>query len=360
MSVLTIQPSDIDTWLYQYAKTTNYGAETKLYIRSYYADPDYANARSILKFDFSALPSGAIISAAVLSLYKYSGSTGRTYWAYELTQPGWVESEASWDHYKGTTHWAANGGDFTTVNGASQTSPGNNNWMDFVVLSLVQHFQSTHAEVAHFLIKDGTENENSDGFFYSSEYTIDPSLCPKLVITYSVVTHYTLTAVAGSYLKTGQNTGLKAARKIAALSSSYGLTGQPVALRAIRKIQAVLGAYSLTGQAATLRAIRKIIPAPGSYSLTGQPVALKLARKIPAGAGSYSLTGQDAVLRAIRKAAAEGGSYVYTGIDANLTLGQHYILTCEPGVYGEPYSKIFVTLDGRIYKKMGDTYLRLS
>jgi hypothetical protein len=100
--------------------------------------------------------------------------------------------------------------------------------------------------------------------------------------------------------------------------------------------------------------------APDSYALTGQAVALKLARKILAGAGSYSLTGQAAVLRAIRKMAAEGGSYVLTGQAANLVIGKHYILTAEQGYYGEPYSKIFVTLDGRIYKKMGNTYLRLS
>lgn len=120
------------------------------------------------------------------------------------------------------------------------------------------------------------------------------------------------------------------------------------------------GSYVLAGQDAGLKAARKIAAAPSSYALTGQAVALKLARKIAAGPGSYSLTGQDAILRAIRKIAAEGGSYLYAGQDANLVIGQHYILVAEPGSYGEPYSKIFVTLDGRIYKKMGNTYLRLS
>jgi len=89
-------------------------------------------------------------------------------------------------------------------------------------------------------------------------------------------------------------------------------------------------------------------------------VGLKAARKIVAVAGSYSLSGQASALRAIRKMAAEGGSYVLAGQDANLVIGQHYILTAEQGYYGEPYSKIFLTLDGRIYKKMGDTYLRLA
>jgi len=120
------------------------------------------------------------------------------------------------------------------------------------------------------------------------------------------------------------------------------------------------GSYSLTGQSAALRAARKISAVPGSYAYAGQPVDLKVARKLTASPGSYLLTGQDAVLRAIRKIAAAAGSYAYTGQDANLLLGHHYALVCEPGYYGEPYSKIFVTLDGRIYKKMGNTYLRLS
>jgi len=188
MATLTIQPSNIDTYLNQLLVNTNYGSEAELRVRSYYVDSNYGNQRSILKFDFSALPAGAVISAAVLSLYKWLGSVGRTYWAYELTQTGWVELEATWNIYKALTNWAAAGGDYTTTDGASQTAPASNNWMDFNVLALVQHFQSAHAEVAHFLVKDGTENSvgGEDIYIRSSNYTTDLSLRPKLVVTYTV------------------------------------------------------------------------------------------------------------------------------------------------------------------------------
>lgn len=315
MATLTIQPSNIDAYIRSDGADINYGDVAYLIISTTAG----SIFRSILKFDFSALPVGAIISAATLSLYLFSDlgdiPAGRTYWAYELTQTSWTEMGATWNKYNGTNPWTTAGGDYTTNDGASLVVPAINNWLNWNVLALVQHFQSAHAEIAHFLVKDGTENDaGRGGFFYSKEEITQTTLRPTLVITYT--TPAVLTAEAGS--------------------------------------------YSITGQAAGLKAGRKIQAGAGSYALTGQAAGLKVGRKIQAGAGSYALTGQDAVLRAIRKLAAQGGSYVLTGYDANLVIGQHYILAAEAGSYGEPYSKIFVTLDGRIYKKMGDTYLRLS
>lgn len=319
MSILTIQPNNADALLWNGGPDTNKSNLVTITLDAF-VDTG-AIQRDVLRFDFSSLPEGAVISAATVQMSYYGHGAddpvGKTVWIYEITQTGWVEAEVCWNHYAGTTHWATAGGDYTVINGASNTIPATHpNWISWDVLALVQHFQSVHSEVANFLLRWGDEAPAVDYIaqFRGRAYTTDLTLRPKLLITYTVP--YILTAGAGSYSK--------------------------------------------AGQAAVLRAARKIPGDPGFYALTGQAVDLKLARKIPAAAGSYALTGQDAVLRAIRKMAASGGSYVYTGMDVNLAIGKHYILTAEAGSYGEPYSKIFVTLDGRIYKKTGDTYLRLS
>ena len=201
---LTIQPSDIDTYLINADPNTNFGTDVDLIIQAYL----YGNTlrHSILKFDFSALPVGATISAATLSLYYYSGTVaGRIYWAYELTQTAWTETGATWNKYDGTNNWTTPGGDYTTTDGASLTMPTAPAWANWNVLALAQHFQSTHGEVAHFLIIDGSENESGNyySFLYSNNFTTNLSLRPKLVLTYTIPTNIkTLNSVAKASIKT--------------------------------------------------------------------------------------------------------------------------------------------------------------
>jgi len=185
------QGDGIDSSLYQELPNVSFGSIAYLSIRSLDNPPSY-NTRSIIQFDFSSLPTGAIISAATLNLYFYNkGSAtliGRTYWAYELTTTDWVELETTWNIAHTGGNWDAPGGDYTTTNGASLPGTDTYGWWGWNVLTLVQHFQSSHSEIANFLLRDGAEDDAKAPApdFYSNNYSDDITLCPKLIITYTV------------------------------------------------------------------------------------------------------------------------------------------------------------------------------
>ena len=277
--------------------------------------------RPILLFDTSSLGAGAIISATILSLYGYLKSDTLSITPdidIYTSSPGHNTYLAAADY--GQVQAVSQTGSPITFGNFSAT--GYNNF----TFNATGRGNISKTGISKFGARNSnydvsetppawTADEGSSFQMYAAERA-NTTQDPKLVVTYTAAQHYTLTAEAGSYTMAGQDASLRSALKVAA--------------------------------------------GVGSYSLAGQDASLRVGKKMAADAGSYSLTGQDAVLRAIRRIAAEGGSYTLTGYDANLLLGHHYVLTAEQGYYGEPYEKIFVTLEGRIYKKMGDTYLRLS
>ena len=110
MAVLTIQPSNIDTYLAQGSPTSNTGSEAEFNLSKVSGN----ELRGLLRFDFSSLPDGVTISDAKLGLY-YEGATGdpvgETVYACEVTQPAWVELEATWNVYSTGNNWAVAGGD---------------------------------------------------------------------------------------------------------------------------------------------------------------------------------------------------------------------------------------------------------
>jgi hypothetical protein len=185
---LIIQPSTADILITQNAPDGNY-----IGIDFIGTDPLINHmGRSILRFDFSSLPDGKTITAATVSLYMYTYSThapqGRTFWLYEITQTGWIENQVTWNSYKTGSTWGFSGGDYTVTNGSSMVCPALPPlWVSWDILALAQHFQSAHGKVANLLLRDGTENTAQQylEYIYSRRYVTDPSLHPKLTITYS-------------------------------------------------------------------------------------------------------------------------------------------------------------------------------
>jgi hypothetical protein len=147
------------------------------------------NAHAILKFEFPTVPDLATITAATLELYYYGTSggdpVGRTYGAYRLTQTAWVEIEATWNSYRLGSAWAVGGGDYTATYEATQTIPAGYGWVSWNVLDQAIYAKLSTGKIAHFLIKDVTEDSLFYALFYSSEYVVDVLKCPKLTIEYT-------------------------------------------------------------------------------------------------------------------------------------------------------------------------------
>lgn len=188
---LTVQPSAKDTQFIKGAPTTNYGSLAYFQVNW----DDIWTTRAILEFDVSGLPAGATLNSASLELYYYSGNAaleGEDVYAYKQLRTDWVESEACWNYYKGTTVWTDAGGDFVTSNpdGVTATVPTpytDYGWMTWNVLAIVNNAINVEGwSVVEFLLKFLTETGGNQAVgFRSNNYTDDTDLCPKLVIDYT-------------------------------------------------------------------------------------------------------------------------------------------------------------------------------
>jgi hypothetical protein len=113
---------------------------------------------------------------------------------------------------------------------------------------------------------------------------------------------YTLPAAQGSYTITGNDAGLRVARRVIASPGAYTLTGNAATLRVARRLTAVPGAYAITGNAANLikgTAPKSLQAAGGSYVITGRPAALRTARRLVAAPGAYAITGFSTAVPAV-------------------------------------------------------------
>lgn len=114
--------------------------------------------------------------------------------------------------------------------------------------------------------------------------------------TPAALTNYSVTADYGAFTLSGQATGLRAARQVAAVSGSLTANGQDAALRATRILAGAVGSFTLTGESAAILRGLKLAAGAGEFTLSGQAAALLATRRMSAGAGLYALTGQDAAL----------------------------------------------------------------
>ena len=177
-----------DTYLYYYYPSFNFGSADELVSGeggggSYNMLVRYA----IFQSEGGAIPEGATINSATLSLYKLS-PYDEIFQAYRVLKD-WHEMESSWDNANATTVWSINGAfgsDTDNIARADgQAAVGwNPGWLEIDVTSGLQAMSNGDPNYGWHIVGLGT-NTNALRF-HSREYQSDPTLRPKLTIVYTV------------------------------------------------------------------------------------------------------------------------------------------------------------------------------
>ncbi|MBI5871137.1 MAG: DNRLRE domain-containing protein [Actinobacteria bacterium] len=183
-----------DTYFGTAQPTWNRGAETTLSVGDM-ATPGLGTLRSAIRFDLSGIPSGATVLSARLSAYQMGqGNTNpQTLDLHYLTRD-WVQGTGTgsatadgvtWNTYNGVSNWTTAGGDYNAGISGSVSAPNSTaSWVDWDITALTQSWTNLSIANNGAIIKQSLENPAvSDAkTYYSSEFTTDASLRPKLTI----------------------------------------------------------------------------------------------------------------------------------------------------------------------------------
>jgi len=177
--VVVLHPSK-DTYILSYNSNNNYGTNTTLQIG---VNGTLSNAQGniLIQFDLSSIPQGAIIISAVLELYCYSRYTTNNdaiiSAPLNTIKTDWSETEVNW-----STRPSVNSENIEPYTGLWTV----NAWWKWNVTDLIRKFVSgtqTNYGFEVSRISSGTY-KYSGAQFYSSNYTTNPSLRPRLVVEY--------------------------------------------------------------------------------------------------------------------------------------------------------------------------------
>ncbi|MCK4302639.1 MAG: DNRLRE domain-containing protein [Candidatus Eisenbacteria sp.] len=175
-----------DTYLNDWAKTTNYGTNVNIKIRS--SDVQ----KSLVKFDLSGEEGllGAAINSATLSVYVTTRSNANTLTvgSYKVLRE-WTESQATWNIAKTSVNWGTAGCNNTTSDrraGYSDTEVLNavGTWFSWDVTDIVQSWISVPSSNKGIALKYVSSSGSVEYRAIMSEYGTT-SIRPKLAIDYT-------------------------------------------------------------------------------------------------------------------------------------------------------------------------------
>jgi hypothetical protein len=188
-SCITMRPAGAvgkDAFIDSRMSTNNYGNHIDFPSMAWTNGSTPVNARGLIDFDFSSIPSGATINSASLSLYSYnspangSHSTlnGSNESVLSRVTSSWNENTVTWDNQPS----------ITTQNQVFLAASVNSiqDYLNIDVTNLVQDMMNNPSNSHGFLLKLVTEEFYRRMIFASSDNS-DPNLHPKLEVCYSLV-----------------------------------------------------------------------------------------------------------------------------------------------------------------------------
>ena len=185
-----------DTWLDEDKPIENNGGNTKLIVDS---EATKRN-RALVRFTLPALPAGAIITGATLTLTKTGGKTSPvTPMAVHRVTASWTEGtlsgntgEASWTNRMTGVPWTTPGGTFAT-SGSATANVSTNTTYNWNVTTIVKDWLDQGLVNNGFMVKAVTESGGDNAMEFSSSEALSGK--PQLSITYTTITGCGLTCV---------------------------------------------------------------------------------------------------------------------------------------------------------------------
>lgn len=180
-----------DTYIRSTSSTTNFGTNSFLRIGESNVTTDVD--RTLIKFDFSSIPTGSVSSAASLNLVIESdeADNARTVDVFRVKQT-WVEAEATWNNYSSGNAWqtagatGANDKDSAASCSLSLTASetGTKSWTAWTFADLDAMFGTSPSYTNNgFLMK--AQTETNDAYRYYSSGNGTSSNRPNMTITYA-------------------------------------------------------------------------------------------------------------------------------------------------------------------------------
>ena len=171
-----------------------------------------SEARSYVQFDLSSIPAGSSVTDATLSTYVYRGAGTAN--LYKVTS-AWTESSYTFPN--------------NDVSVAATSSFNSSAWGNLSITSLAQGWYN--GSISNYGV--ALKKADTDYYLYSSDYTTDPSLRPKLAVTYSPVVYATQGNIGGSGasdvgLRKDVGEGIKASWSSVTSNSTALASGQAI------------------------------------------------------------------------------------------------------------------------------------